>query len=254
MDTYESMTLKPIVLPKKSWSWPDVRLKPIIENDEKLISLHYHPEKILVSPQYFIQNIEGSISECYARESVHTKLLEASKSLPPHYKFVVFDCWRPLKVQQSLFDLLKSEMAKKYPKESDAFIMSQTLTYVALPSKDPSRPSPHNTGGSIDLSIADENGALLNMGTDYDDSSEKSATDYYENLLLRGDVLSAEDEMILKNRRLLYHLMTRVGFTNYTDEYWHYDFGNQNWAWMTEAPVAFYGKTAPKFAWIKDLD
>lgn len=39
--------------------------------------------------------------------------------------------------------------------------------------------------------------------------------------------------------------MTRAGFTNYDEEYWHFDLGNQFDA-IRRNSVAIYGATAPK--------
>jgi D-alanyl-D-alanine dipeptidase len=48
--------------------------------------------------------------------------------------------------------------------------------------------------------------------------------------------------------------MTSVGFTNYVDEWWHFDFGDQNWAWMSGSDHAIHGKIAPSFPWNKDVE
>lgn len=238
----------------KAWSWDEARKLKIAECNEKLVPLSLCPDKILVNPQYYIQNIAGALPECYARETVHKKIIEAASLLPPGYRFVVLDCWRPLKVQQALFDSLKNELKRRYPSLSEEELTDKTLTYVALPSRDAQKPSPHNTGGAVDLTIADENGLLLNMGTDFDDSTAKAGTAYFEQQLAKGAKLSLPELEALKNRRLLFHVLTSVGFTNYPDEWWHYDYGNQNWAWMSGSEYAIYGKIAPAFPWNKDVE
>ena len=237
----------------RTWNWDESMKKEIYECGEKLVPLSLAPDKILVSSQYFIQNINGSLPECYARETVHEKIVEASKLLPSGYRFVMLDCWRPLQVQQSLFDILKDNFNKMYPSGSEEEIIKKTLTYVALPSGDPKRPSPHNTGGAIDLTIVDENGLFLYMGTDYDDSSLVASITYFEDQLLQKVKLNEKDLEALKNRRMLYHIMTSVGFTNFVDEWWHYDYGNQNWAWISGNDHAIYGKSNPIFPWNRDI-
>lgn len=254
MKNYEILKETSIPLPAKAWNWGEVRKKKIEECSEKLVPMGLVPDKILVSSQYYIQNIEGALPESYARETVYKKIIEAAKLLPPGYRFVILDCWRPLKVQQSLFDILKDDFRKRYPSDSEEEIMNRTLTYVALPSRDSEKPSPHNTGGAVDLSIVDEDGLLLNMGTDFDDSTLKAGTTYFEEKLAKGTELSPEELEALKNRRLLYNIMTSVGFTNYVDEWWHYDFGNQNWAWMSKNDHAVYGKADPSFPWNNDIE
>jgi len=254
MNKYDDLKKIPISIPIRTWDWTKVRSIRIEENGEKLVPLSLAPDKILVSPQYYIQGISGALPECYARETVYHKLIEASKLLPRGYKLVILDCWRPLKIQYSLFEILKRELKKQFPLASEEEINNETLKYVALPSNDPARPSPHNTGGAVDLTIADEDGNLLNMGTGFDDTTPKSRTIYFEELLERGENLNAEELEALENRRLLYHIMTSVGFSNYLEEWWHYDYGNQNWAWMKGKDVAIYGKTVPLFPWRKDIE
>ncbi|MCS3917463.1 D-alanyl-D-alanine dipeptidase [Caldanaerobacter subterraneus subsp. tengcongensis MB4] len=244
----------PISTPIEKWNWEEVRKIPIRENNEKLVPLSLYPERIIVRSEYFLQGIKGALPECYVRESVYEKLLEAADLLPPGYKFVIFDTWRPIQVQQSLFDTLKEQFRKQYPSESEEEITKRTLTFVALPSTDPTRPSPHNTGGAVDLTIADDKGRLLNMGTEYDDPTEKARTTYFEELLKEGKELSKEEREALENRRLLFNIMTSVGFTNYLDEWWHYDYGNQNWAWVSKKEYALYGRAKPFFAWRSDIE
>jgi len=114
-----------------------------------------------------------------------------------------------------------------------------TLKIVALPSTNLLKPSPHNTGGSVDLTIIDSVGRLLNMGTPFDEASIRAQTTYFDDPL----------NVIRKNRQLLYNIMTRHGFTNYSEEWWHYDYGNQNWAWVSGQSYAVYTGTSPQFAW-----
>lgn len=254
MSRLEEFKRTPIPIPARRWNWEEVRRIPIKENNEKLVPLSLYPERIIVHPAYFIQGIKGALPECYVREKVYDKLLEAAELLPAGYKLVVFDAWRPIQVQQSLFDTLKEQFRRQYPLETEEEITKRTLTFVALPSTDPTRPSPHNTGGAVDLTIADNKGRLLNMGTEYDDPTEKSRTTYFEELLIKGHQLSREEREALENRRLLYHIMTSVGFTNYIDEWWHYDYGNQNWAWVSGREYAVYGRAKPFFPWRSDIE
>lgn len=72
------------------------------------------------------------------------------------------------------------------------------------------------------------------MGTDFDSMNECSATSYYEN----G---KSSDEEVHNNRRILYNSMIMQGFTNYEEEWWHYDFVNQMWVMRKNMSTAFYG-------------
>ena len=238
------------IIRQRKLDWDKIKDIKIKDNNEKLVSTSLIPEKIVVRPYYYIQKIKGSMPECYVRNSVLDKLLKAANKLPKGYKLVIFDAWRPIEVQAELYKMIIEKLKNVYPAKNMAEIKEEASNYVAIPSKNEGCPSPHNTGGSVDLSIADKKGKLLNMGTTFDTANEKSHTDYFEN---KFSIKNKSNEMIKEivlNRRLLYNIMTSVGFTNYPKEWWHYDYGNQNWAYFNNNEVtAIYGKTSPDFIW-----
>lgn len=235
----------------KNLNWNKIKNIKIEDNGEELVSTSLIPEKIVVRPYYFIQNIEGALPECYLRNKVFEKLIKAHEKLPEGYKFVIFDAWRPIKVQKRLYKMIKEKLTKNYPSKNKEKIKKMATNYVALPSSKKESPSPHTTGGAVDLSIVNEKGRLLKMGTEFDTANKKSNINYYEEKYENNKKLTKEEKNILKNRRLLYNIMTSVGFTNFPKEWWHYDYGNQNWVYFTEKNNlnAIYGKTEPDFIW-----
>lgn len=238
------------IIIKKKLNWDKIKDMKIDENDEKLVSTSLIPEKIIVRPYYYIQKIKGSMPECYVRSKVLDKLIEAANKLPKGYKLVIFDAWRPIKVQEELYKMIIEKLKKIYPTKDIEDIKKEASNYVAIPSEDEKHPSPHTTGGSVDLSIADKNGKLLNMGTTFDTANEKSYTDYFDKKFSGKNKSNEMIKEIVLNRRLLYNIMISVGFTNYPKEWWHYDYGNQNWAYFNNKEVtAIYGKTFPDFIW-----
>lgn len=229
----------PIPVLKSSAGWKEVEIR---ECGEPLVSLNnLNPDLIVVDPQYLNQKIPHALSTMYLREGATNALIEAAKSLPKGFKFVVWDAWRPLEVQQSLFDEFKHVLTINNQDWDEARLMKETQTYVSLPSTNPVRPSPHNTGGAIDLSICNIQNVPLSMGVPFDFFGKESATNFYENLQ-NSDPNQATYR---NNRRLLFNVMTRAGFTNYDEEYWHFDLGNQFDA-IRRNSVAIYGATAPK--------
>ncbi|MFQ5686939.1 MAG: M15 family metallopeptidase [Candidatus Scalindua sp.] len=132
-------------------------------------------------------------------------------------------------------------MKKYYPNTSKKKLVGLAQKYVSLPSANEDNPSPHSIGGAIDLSLIDSSGNYLNIGTSFDGFNEKSNTRHYEQLIEAGKRRSDEELIILNNRRLLFHIMNKVGFTNYPDEWWHYDYGNQLWG-KVKGKDAIYGK------------
>ena len=145
-------------------------------------------------------------------------------SLPGGHQFIILDGWRPLPLQQALFDRYKEELAREHPELDADRLTEQTRRFIAEPRSDPLFPSPHSTGGSVDLTIADASGRILPMGSEFDETSDRSETLYLESRV--DSDLSELELRALENRRLLYHSMVSAGFTNYPDEWWHYDYGN----------------------------
>jgi D-alanyl-D-alanine dipeptidase len=216
---------------------------PIEECGERLVSIgEAFPEQLVdLRPQYYLQGISGALPECYVRETVVERLVDVACHLPDGLRLVIWDAWRPLKVQQALFDDYKTELRNQYPDMDEDRLIEETSTFVSLPSDNPLFPSPHSTGGAIDLSIVDDGGEYLKMGTAFDDFSLRANTRYYEEKLEAGSITPPEEEF-LQNRRLLFHVMTRGGFTNYPEEWWHFDYGDQFWAKLSGNRVALYGR------------
>jgi D-alanyl-D-alanine dipeptidase len=235
----------------KSHDWDQVRLKKINESGEELVPASLIPERILVRPQYYFQGIPQALPECYARKSVVSRLVNASLKLPRGYKLVILDSWRPLALQQSLFDTFIKELEKQHPDKTNLEIQTMATAFVARPSNNGNSPSPHLTGGAVDLTLAADQGILLDMGTEFDATCTKSQTRYFEEKLEMKEHLSPNQEIQAQNRRLLFHVMAETGFTNYPNEWWHFDYGNQNWAFMSqeEHPSAIYGTIDQKNRW-----
>jgi D-alanyl-D-alanine dipeptidase len=102
----------------------------------------------------------------------------------------IYDAYRPYSVTVKFWELIKDER------------------YVAHPAKG----SGHNRGTAVDLTIIDlRTKRELDMGTGYDDFSEKAHHSYTQ--------LSKE---VAENRKLLRTLMTEAGFVIFETEWWHY--------------------------------
>lgn len=210
-------------------------LPAICENSESLLSLMQYAPQLEVYPVYFKEGLAGAMADCLVRSSVADRLLQAARLLPDGLRLVVLDGYRPLQVQQALYDRFKQQLLEQGWTESEE-MYAELHRFVARPTANPAKPPRHLTGGAVDLTIAGPDG-WLEMGTAFDDFSERACTRYFETLAN----LSEADQKARANRRLLYHVMIRAGFTNYADEWWHFDYGNQAWAAQTGSPCARYG-------------
>jgi D-alanyl-D-alanine dipeptidase len=208
--------------------WKEV---PIVESDQPLVCLNdLNDNSILVQPQYYLNGTKSASERMYVRQGVAERLIHASKLLPKDLRLIVFDAYRPYEVQQELFNQFKETIRSKYPDKSEEEITLMTETYVSIPSVDSSKPSPHSTGGAVDLSVVDRNDKVLDMGTPFDSFDISSRTDFFKDT----------SSLYHTNRSILYEAMVQAGFTNYPEEWWHYDFGNQFWA-LINKNSALYG-------------
>lgn len=213
-------------------AWPQ---RPILQkNSDPLIEIEEGHPKIFIKPFYFQQRIPSSLKSIYLRRDTFERLQQAALLLPENYSFILYDGYRPLQVQQYLFADFKEKVKKQYESFTEEDVLRETRKFVAFPEVGSEHLLPHLTGGAIDLTLGDTNGNALDLGTEFDELSEKSATRYFEQH-------KEENKDACMHRRILYNCMTEVGFTNYSEEWWHYDYKNLSWAKRIGAQEAVYG-------------
>ena len=117
---------------------------------------------------------------------------------------LVLDALRPQRVQQQLWDALDG---------------TDLQMYLA----NPVRGSIHSYGMALDITILDEQGRELDMGTGFDDMTELSHP-ALEDAHLAGGQLTGQQ---LANRLLLREAMNHAGFVGIRTEWWHFDCGDR---------------------------
>ena len=223
-------------------SW---RRVSIVECDEPLLDLaRLGVQPILLRPRYYRMRIADAIPQCLAREGVARLLMQAAAALPSGHRLVIWDAWRPQAVQEALYEAHYRDVARAHPELPAERIAALASRYVSRPSTDPCCPAPHTTGGAVDLTIADGSGSELPMGTDFDDFSRAARADHFDAPVRSGRRPSDIERTCRRNRRMLLEVMTAAGFTNYAEEWWHFDYGNQFWA-SERRCNAIYGMVHP---------
>lgn len=216
------------------FDWEEIARIPIQDNQDPIISLKDITQsnvRIMLHPAYFLKGVPHATKEIYVRLAVAKRLLHALNYLPQDIGLMVFDGLRNHKVQSSLRLLFKNNICSKHPELNNEQIEEILDNFVANPDNN-SMPLPHGTGGSVDVSLFNvHSGHLLDMGTSFDDASRHS----YTNSLLYKPYLLAP-----KHRMMLLLAMTKSGFTNLPTEWWHFDYGNQNWAFFSGANQAIF--------------
>ncbi|MBD2814874.1 M15 family metallopeptidase [Xenorhabdus sp. Flor] len=227
-----SLTVEKIVT-ERTFEWSSINKIPINECHESL-EIITETNKIKSQPVYFLADIKGSVEYCAVRKSVAEKLVKASQLLPSHLGILVLDGWRSRETQQALQEKTQAKIAERYSQLSIEE-QKKLLEQFVAPAPTAQNPiSPHLTGGSVDVTLFDmTSGKALFMGTEFDEVAELSYTAALEN--------TPENNMpAILYRRILYHAMIQVGFTNLPTEWWHYDYGNSSWAFYKNSH-AIYG-------------
>lgn len=150
------------------------------------------------------------------RKTVLEKLIQASELLPKGYSFVVMSAYIPVSLQQQVWDRKYQKLKRNNPTWTEEKIIQELPKYAARPVKG----SPHNTGGSVDVIILNEQGNEIDMGSEFGGVGKQNHTHYLFLTLTQK-----------RNRKLLYDIMTQVGFLNTNPfEWWHFAYGDRAWA------------------------
>lgn len=225
-----------MIKPYTDINWLALKKIAIIDRNPELERVPKHDEWT-IEPVYANAGIDGAVAVCYLRQAVIERLSIAAKQISESgYKLRILDGWRPPAVQRALYHQLFTEYHAALPGADQALLHEKTQYFVSLPSENPEMPSPHLTGGSVDVTLTTLDDEAVDMGSGFDEPSERSYTDAYEHS-------SGE---IRERRRILYSAMITAGFTNLPTEWWHFDYGNQVWAYFSGMSVAQFGLVYPK--------
>ncbi len=139
----------------------------------------------------FTKTVLYPVNRCLLRLSVAQRLAEVQEDLrASSLGLKVWDCYRPLSIQEKLWALVPDPR------------------YVA----DPKKGSRHNRGAAVDAALVDGQGRELEMPTAYDDFSERAHRDF-----------QGASPQAAANRSILEKAMAARGFTGLSTEWWHFD-------------------------------
>ena len=212
---------------------------------EELLRLEPHPYAALGAPY-------GRGQTPFAlRSGVIMRLLAAQRhlqALDPALQLAIFDGWRPLAVQQFMVDHSVRERCESQgidplqPSPARQQVVADVGRFWAPPSADPATPPPHSTGAAVDLTLATLAGQPLDMGGSIDAIDPVSEPDHY------AAVASVEPDgaaaLWHRRRQWLAQAMAAAGFAQHPNEWWHFSYGDQLWAWRSGAVQACYGRVA----------
>ena len=164
---------------------------------------------------------------CYCRLPAAEKLMKAVQYLPEHISFYIMEAYRPLSIQQRSVERTFSRYKREYPALDDAGVWEKVYEWVA-----PVNTAPHPTGGAIDVTLIDNNGNELDMGTPFNAEPGK-----VQNRTFTFSELVTGPER--ENRKILIRAMEQTGFVNYPTEWWHWSYGDKYWAFVSQTDALY---------------
>ena len=120
----------------------------------------------------------------------------------PKLTLKVYDAARPMSVQQKMWNAVAG---------------TKKEIYVSNPAHGGGL---HNYGLAVDITIADEKGDSITMGTRIDNMTRLAHIDKEEELVMEKRLTREA----VGNRRLLRKVMTEAGFHTLRSEWWHFNY------------------------------
>lgn len=164
-------------------------------------------------PDNFTGQVLYSKARCLLRRPVAKALQHAQDLLALKGKqLLVWDCYRPLSVQEILWKLVPDPRFVARP--------------IPATGTSPARGSKHNRGAALDLSLLTLQGEPLAMPTEHDDFSPRARQ-------------SAEgiSPKISARAKLLRETMEEAGFTSIKSEWWHFDHSSWRQYELSDEPL-----------------
>lgn len=168
-------------------------------------------------------NLTGE--DILVRESVYDKLQKIARYVSKEIDLsveVVYG-YRDLNIQRDLFEQIKQQ-------EINNGFIGNELELFGIVHRSISVPevAGHPTGGAVDLQLLKDN-KVLDFGTNIWDFTKDSYT--------FSPFISID---AWNNRQLLRNMMVDQGFTPFDGEWWHFSYGDKEWAAANDKEYAVY--------------
>ena len=162
-------------------------------------------EMMYAKSDNFVGEAMYDFTEAYLHPKAAKAVVKANALLTkyhPGWRICIYDATRPMSVQQKMWDKVKGTPQQNYvsnPKNGGGL---------------------HNYGLAVDVSIIDEKGDSIDMGTKVDALTSTSHIDKEEELVAQGKIT----QEAMENRRLLRKVMQEAGFKPLRTEWWHFNY------------------------------
>ena len=166
--------------------------------DNIVVDLCFYTTRNFMNQKFYRHN------EPFLCKEAAIALAKAAELAKKHgYRIFISDAYRPMRVQEKLWETCPDER------------------YVANPKKG----GFHTRGIAVDVTLIDADGKQLPMPSEIDDLTEKAHRKDYDKL----------PENVRANILLLEEIMDQAGFEQFKFEWWHYNLKG----WQNYSPLAF---------------
>ena len=185
----------------------DIAAHPQFCHLTRLNGVH-HELRYASDNNFAARNLYGSLDCAWLRAEAAAGLETAARWLAaqrPGCGLLVLDALRPQRVQEAIWRDVEG-------------------TPMAMYFAHPVRGSIHSFGMAVDVTLLGPDGIEADMGSGFDEMSERSHPALHAQHLASGVLTAAH----VAERELLSSAMAHGGFKGIGTEWWHFDHGNRN--------------------------
>lgn len=196
---------------------------PILETNEPLTPII--PSGNLYATQYREEMLPYTGETVFVRRGVAQRLSVAASLLylaDTSLELEVCYGYRALEIQKKNFEIQRKRLEATYQGDE---LLAMTHRLVAVPDV-----AGHPAGASVDLRLS-KNGAPIDTGT--------AIWEFVPDSYTFSPFISEDAK---RNRMLLRSAMLAAGFAPYDGEWWHFSYGDKEWAKYYGKSFADYGQ------------
>jgi len=206
-----------VIADRRIFTARELRAVPVRDTGEPLLRLAPEPGLAFGPPLPYAHLRQGALA----------RLRQAAAALraeSPALGLQLLYAYRSLAAQREGFAASRARAAAAHPEWTEEALDEEAHLFAALPEV-----AGHPTGGAVDVTLL-RDGTPLDMGTAYGDWSSPRIFTFAEGLT------PAQRE----HRALLRRIMAAAGFAPFNGEWWHFSYGDREWACVWDAPAALY--------------
>ena len=203
---------------RRQLTYVDLSKVPVRDNGEPLVPMVADPDRAIAT---------GPLRSPWIRTGALARLTHAADTIRKanaRHTLVVYDAHRLLSVQKAGFEKYTKIFGEKHPHLKGDDLAEYVHQHVAVPAV-----AGHPTGGAVDVSIL-ESGEPIDMGGKYADFDTPAYHAFADGLT----------EAQRRNRARLREAMVGAGFAPFNGEWWHFSYGDPEWAALWSEPAAIY--------------